>query len=85
VRAGEFGGYPSGSHASGEEVILRRHAEGVRHAIEKREHSDHVHGFRDLVFTPARIAQLLDVGRGGLGSRPGNQLGVIEQRSLGRS
>ncbi len=78
-------GYPSGSHAPIEKVILRGDAKSVRHAIEEREQSDHVNGFRDLVFAPACIAEFLDVGCGGLGSRLGNQLGVIEQRALGRS
>jgi hypothetical protein len=77
------GRYGSRSHAPGEKVILRGHAKSVRHTIEKREHSDHVDGFGDLIFTPARIAQLLDVGRSGLGSRLGDEFGVIEKRALG--
>jgi hypothetical protein len=83
ARYERVGGYPLGSHPPGEKVILRGHAKSVRHTIEKSEHSDHVHGFRDLIFTPARIAQLLDVGRGGLGSSLGDQFGVIEKRALG--
>jgi hypothetical protein len=75
--------YLSGSHPPGEKVILRGHAKSVGHAIEKREHSDYIHRFGDLIFTPARITQLLDVGRGGLGSSLGDQLGVIEKRALG--
>jgi hypothetical protein len=74
----------SRSHASGEKVVLRRHTESVRYAIEKREHCDDVYGFRDLILAPACITQLLYVRGGGLGGSPGDQLGIIEQSPLGR-
>src|SRR5271157_4951588 len=38
------------------EVMLRRHSEGVGHAIEEREHGNDVHRFGDLVFAPAMVA-----------------------------
>jgi len=66
------------------QVVLRRHAECVRDAVEKREHGDHIDGFRNLIFGPAGVAQLLNVRHRGSVSRFGDELRVIEQRTLRR-
>ena len=73
----------SGRHLAEVEIVLRRHSEGVGHAIEESEHGDDVNGFGDLVFAPAMIAKLLNIiGRGAV-RRLGDELGVVQQRALG--
>jgi hypothetical protein len=53
------------SHSSFGQIILRRNAERVGHAIEKREERGDVNGFSDLIFFPSGIAQFLNVCVGG--------------------
>jgi hypothetical protein len=74
---------PSGRQVPEGEVVLRRDAEGVSHAVEEREHRRHVNSFGDLVFAPTGIAQFLDVIGGRAVGRPCDQFNVVQQGTLG--
>ena len=67
------------------EVILRRNAECVRNPIEEREHCGDVDGFRDLVFAPPGIAELLYIGVRRPAGSFGDELHVVDQSPLSRS
>ena len=70
-------------HSSQHQIILRGHAEGICNPIEEGEHRDDVHRFRDLIFTPSRVAQLLHIlGRGAVRLLR-NQRCVVQQSALG--
>jgi hypothetical protein len=58
---------------------LRRYAKGVRDAIEEGERGNDVNGFRDLIFGPAGVAQLLNVRGGGFVGSLCDEIRVIEQ------
>ncbi len=64
--------FPSG------QVILRGDSERVRDTIEEREHRRDIHGFRDLIFQPARIAEFLHILRSRAIGGFCDQLHVIE-------
>ena len=72
----------SGSQSAGHQVVLRWHAKCVRHAVEEREHCNHVNGLRDLIFRPPRVTQFLYVRGSGFVSGFCNQLCIIKQRAL---
>jgi hypothetical protein len=72
-----------GRDFAGGEVIHGGDAEGVGYSIEEGEHGGDVDGFGDLIFGPAGVAQLLDVGSGGAGGGLGDQFHVVEQDALG--
>src|SRR5215469_8798942 len=72
------------SQSSSPQIVLRRHAERIRYAIEEGKHRGDINGLSDLVFRPAMVAKYLDVlGRGAICGFS-NFLDVVEQRSLGR-
>jgi len=68
-----------------DEVVLRGDAEGVGDAVEEREHGGDVNGFGDLIFGPARLAQLLDVLGGRAIGRLGDQFDIVQQAALCRT
>jgi hypothetical protein len=70
---------------AGGQIILGRNSKRICHAIEKRKQRGHVHRFSNLVFSPSRIAQLLYIVRCGASGIASNQLGIVQQDSLGRS
>jgi hypothetical protein len=76
-------GLRSGRHLANVEIVLRRHSECVGHAIEKREHSDDVNSFGDLVFAPTMVAKFLDIFSRRAIRRFGDEFGVLQQRALG--
>src|SRR5271169_1113507 len=45
-----------GRHLAKVEVVLRRHPEGIGHAIEEGEHGNDVHRLGNLVLRPAMVA-----------------------------
>jgi hypothetical protein len=71
-------------HLSGREILLRRHSEGISHAIEESKHGGHVNRLGNLLFLPAGIAKFLHIFRGSAISGLGDLLHIIEQHPLGR-
>jgi len=67
-----------------QQVVLRGHSKSIGNAVEEGEYCDYVNRFRDLLFPPASLPELLNVimrrAAGGLG----DQLGIVKQSALGR-
>jgi hypothetical protein len=63
---------------------LRRHAEGVGHAIEEGEHGGDIDRLRNLIFSPTGVAEFLDVSMSGAGCGMGDDFDVIQKRALRR-
>ena len=61
---------------------MRGDAECVRDPVEESEHSCDINRFRNLIFFPAGIAQLLHVLGGRSISGFGDQLNVIQQQAF---
>jgi hypothetical protein len=70
-------------HLSGREILLRRHSEGISHAIEESKHGGNVNRFGDLLFLPAGVAKFLHVFRRCAICRLGDLLHIIEQPPFG--
>jgi len=71
------------SQFSDVQIVLRRHAEGIRHPIEEGEHRGDIDGLGDLVFGPTVVAQFLHIVTRGAIRRLGHFLNVLEQRPFG--
>jgi hypothetical protein len=71
--------HPSGRQVSRRQIILRRHAKGVRDSIEESEQGDDVNRLCDLIFGPAGVSQFLDIRSGGVVSSRCDEFRVIEQ------
>jgi hypothetical protein len=63
--------------------LLSRHSEGVGDTIEEGKQRDDVHRLSNLVLTPTRITQLLNVSGRRTIRRFGDQLSVVQERTLG--
>ena len=72
-----------GCHLPASQIILRRDAKGVCDAVEKREQSCDVDRFRNLVFFPACVPDLLNIFSSGTISRVCDQLRIIQQSAIG--
>jgi len=67
------------------QIILRWNTKCISHPVEEREQRRDVDSLSNLIFTPARVAQLLHVASRGLIRPMSDDFHVIKQGSLRRA
>jgi hypothetical protein len=64
------------------QIILRRDAESVGHAIEEREQRRDIYGLRNLLLRPARVSQPGNIIGGRTISVSRDEFYIIQERAL---